>query len=127
MPAKVHAQTTAKEQITSDTNDSVRGVCTRGGETNEEMSFMPDFMEKQASVDDVLREITRLKEMVSDGVEDGVRTALRAIKQGRGAADDAIHDARRAVRQNPIQSMGLVFASGVMLGAFAAWMGSRRG
>ena len=52
---------------------------------------------------------------------------MRAIKQGRVAADDAIHDARRAVKQNPLQSMGIVFAAGVMTGAIAAWLGSRRG
>jgi hypothetical protein len=87
---------------------------------------MPDFLEKPATVDDILRDISRLKEVVSDGVEDGVRSALRAIRQGRDAADDAIHDARRAVKQNPMQSMGIVFASGVMMGAIFAWFGSRR-
>jgi ElaB/YqjD/DUF883 family membrane-anchored ribosome-binding protein len=88
---------------------------------------MPDFLEKPATVDDVLREVSRLKSVISDGVEDGVRSALRAINDGREAADDAIRDARRAVKQNPLQSMGLVFATGVMTGVIAAWLGSRRG
>jgi ElaB/YqjD/DUF883 family membrane-anchored ribosome-binding protein len=87
---------------------------------------MPDFLDKPASVDDVLREVARLKEVVTDAVDDGVRSALRAIKQGRDSADDAIHDARRAIRQNPVQSMGIVFATGVMTGALAAWLGTRR-
>lgn len=87
---------------------------------------MPDLLDKPATVDDVLREVSRFRAVVSDAVDDGVRSALRAIKQGRNAADDAIYDARRAVKQNPLQSMGIIFAAGVMAGALAAWLGSRR-
>jgi hypothetical protein len=32
--------------------------------------------------------------VVTEAVDDGVQSALRAVKQGRDAADDAIHDAR---------------------------------
>lgn len=88
---------------------------------------MPEFLEKSATVEDVLREVSRFKEMITDAVDEAVRSAIPAIKQGRAAADDAIHDARRAVKQNPLQSMGIVFAGGVMIGALAAWLGSRRG
>jgi ElaB/YqjD/DUF883 family membrane-anchored ribosome-binding protein len=88
---------------------------------------MPDFLDKPATIDDVIREVSRFKAAVSEAVDDGVRSALRTIKQGRNAADDLIHDTRHSVRQNPIQSMGLVFAVGVMTGALAAWIGSRRG
>lgn len=87
---------------------------------------MPEFLEKTATVEDVLREVSRFKEMITDAVDEAVRAAIPAIKQGRVAADDAIQDARRAVKQNPLQSMGIVFAVGVMTGAFAAWLGSRR-
>lgn len=87
---------------------------------------MPDLLDKPATVDDVLREVSRLKAVVSDAVDDGIRSAMRTIKQGRNAADDAIHDARRAMKQNPLQSLGIVFAVGVMAGAVAAWMGTRR-
>jgi ElaB/YqjD/DUF883 family membrane-anchored ribosome-binding protein len=85
-----------------------------------------DLMEKQPTLDDVLREVSRLKEFVADAVDDGVRSALRTIKQGRNAAEDAIHDTRHAVRQNPFQAMGIVFAAGVMAGAIASWLGTRR-
>jgi ElaB/YqjD/DUF883 family membrane-anchored ribosome-binding protein len=94
---------------------------------NEEENPMPDFLEKQATLEDVLRELSRFKSFIADSVDDGVRSAMRAVKQGRNAADDAIDDARHAVRKSPLQSMGIVFAAGVMTGAFAAWLGSRRG
>jgi ElaB/YqjD/DUF883 family membrane-anchored ribosome-binding protein len=91
-----------------------------------ESDLMPDFMERPATVEDVLREVSRFKSTIADTVEDSVRSTLRAIDQGRDIADDAIRDARRAVKQNPLQSMGIVFAAGVMAGAFAAWLGSRQ-
>jgi ElaB/YqjD/DUF883 family membrane-anchored ribosome-binding protein len=86
-----------------------------------------DFMEKSATFDDVVREVSRFKATVTDAVDDGVKSALRAIKQGRNAADDMVHDTRHAVRQSPFQAMGIVFAAGVMAGAVAAWLGTRRG
>ncbi len=87
---------------------------------------MPDFIDNPPTADDVLREVSRLKSIVTDAVDEGIKSALQAIKQGRNTADDAIRDARRTVKQNPLQSMGLVFAAGVMTGALAAWVGSRR-
>lgn len=61
---------------------------------------MPDLLEKTPTVDDVLREKSPLRSTVTDAVNDGVRSAL--------------------------QSMGIVFAVGVLTGAMAAWVGSRR-
>jgi ElaB/YqjD/DUF883 family membrane-anchored ribosome-binding protein len=87
---------------------------------------MPDFLEKQATIEDVLREISQFKSTISEAVDEGVRTAVRAIKQGRDATNDAIYHSRRAVKQNPLQSMGIVFAAGVMTGAITAWISSRR-
>lgn len=85
-----------------------------------------NLMEKQATLDDVVREVSRFKETVTDAVEEGVKSAIRTIKQGRNAAEDAIHDTRHAVKQSPFQAMGIVFAAGVMTGAIAAWLGARR-
>jgi ElaB/YqjD/DUF883 family membrane-anchored ribosome-binding protein len=87
---------------------------------------MAEVMEKASTIEDVLRDLSKVKAIVTDAVDDGVRLALRRIKQGREVADDALFDAKRAVRQNPFQSLGIVFAAGVMLGAVAAWLGTRR-
>jgi ElaB/YqjD/DUF883 family membrane-anchored ribosome-binding protein len=77
-------------------------------------------------VEDALREASRIKAMVTEAVEDGVKAATKAIKQGRIAAEDAIGDARHTVRQNPFQAMGVIFAAGVLTGSLLGWLGSRR-
>lgn len=86
-----------------------------------------DILEKQtATMEEVLRELSKIKKIVSEAVDDGVRSAMRTVKQGRDVAEDAIHDARYAVKQNPLQAVGVVFAAGVMVGSLIAWMGTRR-
>ena len=87
---------------------------------------MPTDLIENATLDDVLREVSRIKSVVTNAVDDGVRTAMKTIKQGRHVAEDAIYDARHAVKQNPFQAVGVVFAAGVVTGALAAWIGFRR-
>ena len=82
--------------------------------------------EKPATMEDLLHEVSRIKSVVSEAVDDGVKSALKAIKQGRYAAEDAIHDARHAVRQNPFEAMGILFAAGIVTGGLIAWLGLRR-
>ena len=76
-----------------------------------------DLQETQATVEDIFREITRLKSVVTDAVEEGVKSALRTAKQGREAAEDAVHDARLAIKRNPLQSAGILMAAGFILGS----------
>ena len=84
-------------------------------------------LEKQAAtVDDVLREVSRIKTVVTDAVDDGVKSALRAVKQGREAADEAIHDVRYAIKRNPFQAAGILFAAGVVIGGIIAFVTFRR-
>jgi len=84
-----------------------------------------DVLEMPAAVEEALREVSRIKEIVTEAVEDGVKTAVKAIKQGRYAAEDMIGDAKHTVRKNPFQAMGVVFAAGVLTGALVGWLASR--
>jgi ElaB/YqjD/DUF883 family membrane-anchored ribosome-binding protein len=84
------------------------------------------LLEKQASVDDVLREVSKLKSVVADAVEDGFQAAVKALKQGRNAAEDVIDDARHTVKQKPLQAIGVVFAAGVLAGSLIGWLSTRR-
>lgn len=85
-----------------------------------------DKLEMPATVEDVLREVSKIKTTVTEAVDDGVKSAVRAIKQGRNAAEDAIDDARRSVKKNPLQSVGVVFAVGVLAGCVLSLLGRRR-
>ena len=77
---------------------------------------MAEFLDKPATVDEVLREVSRIKSAVTDAVDDGVRSALRAAKQGRAFAEDKIDDARHVIKRNPLQAAGVVFAAGIVIG-----------
>jgi len=85
-----------------------------------------DILEKPATVEDVAREVSKIRSIVADAVEDGVRSARQAIKHGRYAAEDVIEEAQHAVKQRPLQAMGIAFAAGVLAGGFLAWIGFRR-
>lgn len=85
-----------------------------------------DLLDKQVSVNDISREVSRIKSIVTDAVEDGVQSALRAVKQGRDAAEDVVHDARHAIKRNPLQAAGILFAAGVLIGSVITLMTVRR-
>ena len=86
-----------------------------------------NYVELPSSVEEALREVSRIKSVVSEAVEDGVKSAVKTLRQGRVAAEDAIDDARRTVRQKPFQAVGVVFGLGVLVGGLLAWLGTRRG
>jgi len=85
-----------------------------------------DLLDKPATVDDVLREVSRIKSIVTDAVDDGVKSAVKAIKNGRNAAEDVLDDAKHAVKRRPFEAVGIVFAVGVLTGSLLTWIGSRR-
>ena len=85
-----------------------------------------DLMENAPSVEDVFREVSRIKTVVSEAVEDGVKSAVKAIEQGRHAAEDVLDDAKHKVKQRPFEAMGIVFAVGVLTGACLTWVSTRR-
>jgi ElaB/YqjD/DUF883 family membrane-anchored ribosome-binding protein len=85
-----------------------------------------DSIAKQADVEDILREVSRIKSVVTEAVDDGVQQALRAVKQGRDVAEDAIHDARYAIKRNPLQAMGIVLVVGVAIGGLFTLLSMRR-
>jgi ElaB/YqjD/DUF883 family membrane-anchored ribosome-binding protein len=85
-----------------------------------------ELLEKPASVDEVLREVSRIKSVVTDAVEEGVQTALKTLKHGRETAEDAIHDAKYAIKRNPFQAVGIVFAVGIAIGSLITLVSYRR-
>ncbi len=85
-----------------------------------------NVLEKPATVENSLHEVSKIRSRVTDAVEEGVRSASQAIRHGRQAAEDAIEEAKHTVKQRPLQAMGTVFAAGVLAGTFLTWIGFRR-
>ncbi len=87
--------------------------------------MLADLLEKPATVENPLREVSKIRSRVTDVVEDGVRSASQAIRHGRYAAEDAIEETKHTVKQRPSQAMGTVFAAGIFAGTFLTWIGFR--
>jgi ElaB/YqjD/DUF883 family membrane-anchored ribosome-binding protein len=85
-----------------------------------------EVLKKPPAVEDALREVSNIRSIVTDAVEDGVRSASQAIKHGRYAAEDVIEEAKHTLKQRPLQAMGIVFAAGVLSGCSLTWLGFRR-
>jgi ElaB/YqjD/DUF883 family membrane-anchored ribosome-binding protein len=89
-----------------------------------------ESLAKAATLDDVLHEFSKIRSMVADAVDDGVRSALRAARKGRNAAEDAyesaVDSAKKAVKQNPLEAMGIALAAIVVTGSLVAWLTLRR-
>jgi ElaB/YqjD/DUF883 family membrane-anchored ribosome-binding protein len=88
--------------------------------------MLANVLEKPATVENSLHEVSKIRSRVKDAVEDGVRSASQVIRHGRHAAEDAIEEAKHTVKQRPLQAVGTVFAAGVLAGTFFTWVGFRR-
>jgi ElaB/YqjD/DUF883 family membrane-anchored ribosome-binding protein len=87
-----------------------------------------EIREKTIEVRDQLgAEVKRVKEAVSDAVDNGIVAAKRAVKQGRRAAEDLVDDAEYRVKQHPFSSLGISFGVGVGLGAAIGILLARNG
>ena len=85
-----------------------------------------DILERPATVEDVAREVSKIRSIVTVAVEDGLRSVHEAIKHGRYAAEDVIEEAEHTVKQRPLEAMSIAFAAGLLLGGLVAWIGLRR-
>jgi ElaB/YqjD/DUF883 family membrane-anchored ribosome-binding protein len=83
-------------------------------------------LEKDAPLEDAVREVSKVRTVVADAVEEGVRSARQAIRHGRHAAEDAVEEVKHTVKQRPFQAVGLAFAAGVLAGGFLIWIGLRK-
>ena len=85
-----------------------------------------ELLEKVPSIDEVSREVSRLSTTVTQAVEDGFKSAVKAVEQGRKATEDMIDDGKRMMRRRPVESASVIFAAGLLTGAVLTWIASRR-
>ena len=83
-------------------------------------------LEKDAPLENAVREVSKVRNIVADAMEEGVRSASQAIRHGRRAAEDAVEEVKYTVKQRPFEAVGLAFAAGVLAGGFLIWIGLRR-
>ena len=79
-------------------------------------SFTAAALGLAATALDIGEKVVRAKLAVDHAVEDGVRTARQAVRRGRYAAEDLRDRTTVEVRHNPLRSLGLAFAGGMLLG-----------
>ena len=83
-------------------------------------------LEKESPIEEAVREVSKVRAIVSDAVEEGVRSANQAIRRGRHAAEDMAEEVKHSVKQKPFEAVGLAFAAGALAGGFLTWLGLRR-
>jgi len=81
-----------------------------------------ELLEKPTEVDAPVREVSRVKSIFSDALEDSVHAATQALKRGRHAAEDLVEDAKHTVKQKPFQTVGIAFAAGILTGGLLSWL-----
>ena len=80
-----------------------------------------EVSEKPAAVNDSHRGISKIRSIVTDTVEDGIRSAKQAIKHGRYGAEDALDEVKHKVKHHPLEAVGVSFAAGVVGGGLLAF------
>ena len=85
-----------------------------------------DTLKKAAATEGPGHEVSKFRSMVSHRVGDGLRSASRAVKHGRYAAEDALDEIEHTIKHRPFRAAGLAFGAGVLMGALVSWIGSRR-
>jgi ElaB/YqjD/DUF883 family membrane-anchored ribosome-binding protein len=88
--------------------------------------MVADVLEKAAKVEDTVRGASRIRSIVTDAVEDGVRSANQAVRHGRYAAEDTLEEVKHTVKQRPFEAVGVAFAAGVLAGGLLTWIGLRK-
>ena len=83
-------------------------------------------LETDTPLENAVREVSKVRTIVADTLEQGVRSASHAIRHGRRAVEDAVEEVKHTVKRRPFEAVGLAFAAGALAGGLLIWMGLRR-
>ncbi len=72
------------------------------------------------------RQASRVSGAIADAIDNGVKVAKRAAKQGGDAAEELLNDTTERLQQHPLLTVVSVFAIGVGAGTLLGWMLRRR-
>jgi ElaB/YqjD/DUF883 family membrane-anchored ribosome-binding protein len=74
------------------------------------------LVDQASNVGDTFRRASEFTSNVADSVNDHMKTAKGAVKDGRDAVEDFIDDTARSVKRSPIQSILISAAIGLAVG-----------
>ena len=83
-------------------------------------------LEKDASLQNAVREVSKVRNIVADAVDEGIHSASQVLRHGRRAAEDAVEEVKHTVKRRPFEAIGLAFAAGILTGGFLTWFGLRK-
>ncbi len=87
---------------------------------------MPAEVLEQPKTEAPIYDVSKIKSLVNDAVEDSVHSVTQAIKRGRHVAEDLIEEAQHTVKQKPFETVGVAFAAGILAGGILTWLAFRR-
>jgi ElaB/YqjD/DUF883 family membrane-anchored ribosome-binding protein len=74
------------------------------------------LVDQASNVGDTFRKASEFTSNVAGSVQDGMKTAKNAVKDGRDAVEDFIDDTARSVKRSPIQAVLLSLVVGLAFG-----------
>ncbi|HEY1901237.1 MAG TPA: hypothetical protein VGG56_02325 [Terracidiphilus sp.] len=74
------------------------------------------LVDQAGNIGETVHKASRFTSNVADSVQDGIKTAKKAVHDGRDAVEDFIDDTARRVKRTPIQSILLSLTVGVAIG-----------
>lgn len=87
---------------------------------------MPADLLEELKTEAPICDVSKLKSLVNDAVEESVHSAKQAIRGARHVAEDLIEEAQHTVKQKPFQTVGIAFAAGLLAGGLLGWLALRR-
>ena len=84
------------------------------------------LVDQASNVGESFRKASEFTSNVAGSVQDGMKTAKNAVKDGRDAVEDFIDDTARSVKRSPIQSVLLSVAAGLAVGFLLSHRTSRK-
>ena len=76
-------------------------------------------------IDDTTHKAARAASAVADALEDGVRTAQRAVRDGSEAATELLNKTKRRFERQPFQTVAITFVAGIAAGTAISWIFKR--
>ncbi|HTS09840.1 MAG TPA: hypothetical protein VMP68_30015 [Candidatus Eisenbacteria bacterium] len=83
---------------------------------------MPAELLEKPDTETANYDVSKIKSLVAEAVEDSVHSAKQAIKGARHVAEDLVEEAQHTVKQRPFQTVGIVFAAGILTGGILSWV-----